>query len=1151
MASAAPAISLDQGKAVRREIVAGVNDVFTIAIERGKLLRFSIDKGDLLLSIRLHGPGGEKLLEHFSQDFEIVEIEFPAETSGTYRLELASQERANTRRPYELMVALPTTLTERDRRNSVAQQAMSNAEVLRASWSAASLEQARHKYDEAASVWTTIANFTSASRARLKAGDIFFLFSDYSESLKRYKDAATLARTSRDRETEAIALSRLGRLYSYTGDNDLAHQHATQAISLLKHAEGDQTGRSAVLYAEALSTLAEINYAKGDLYRASEQFKLAGKRIVGDRQGEAKVHLFQSYIAGSLGDSEKALAEISQALELCRAANNRAGEAQALTALGIWHSFKSNPDQANQLHSDALEIFRSIGDRHGEAIALNGLGQVNELLNNLLIALEKYQSALSLLESRGGLDVASVATFKIAKIYTELRDHEKALVYYQRCLELSRAAGKVRTEANALSEMAKLYASQGKRGETLQQYARVQKFYQSIGDRRGEAVALNGEGEFLLGLGETQKAMNAFRRALPLSEKVGDDRILLTTLFNLARVDRDLDNLDTALSHSERSIGIIEGLRTNVGSPELRTTFFSGLFPHYKLGIDILMQLAYERPGQGFEKAALELNEKAKARSLIDLLGETAVDLRAGATRELLDRERELRGLIRSQAQYAMDLSRNKKDSTELNNVASQINQLRSEHQIIEAKLRDQNPRRAAMVQFEPIDTARIQKELLESETMLLEYSLGEDRSYLWAVTSDSFHGYELPSRRIIEEAAAEVYRLNTARQGIGTEIKSDYQAKLEESDRFYREKAGSFSKMLLGPVADRLGNRRLVLVKEGALQHISFAALPLPSAVSDESKNTDGPYLLESNEIVELPSISTLAAIRAAKRNFVSPDKLVAVVADPVFSRQDDRLRPGGPVTAPADGPTTGESEGPNLVALRRGGALGRLLHSSAEADAIVAAAPTGTTVVARGFEATREAAMSSGLAQYQILHFATHGFLDSDHPELSGMVFTMVDRNGVGKNGLMPLQDIYSLNLSSELTVLSACQTALGKEMKGEGIVGLTHSFLSAGSKSVVASLWKVDDRATAVLMDDFYEGIFRQKLPPSAALRSAQLKMLKGKRWSAPYYWAGFVIQGEYTNRIAVDENSSLQSSLPLLLILIVTVPALIILYRRNRW
>src|SRR4029079_12409059 len=189
-------------------------------------------------------------------------------------------------------------------------------------------------------------------------------------------------------------------------------------------------------------------------------------------------------------------------------------------------------------------------------------------------------------------------------------------------------------------------------------------------------------------------------------------------------------------------------------------------------------------------------------------------------------------------------------------------------------------------------------------------------------------------------------------------------------------------------------------------------------------------------------------------------------------------------------------------------------------------------------------ETAMSREIGQYQIVHFATHGFVDSEHPEVSGIVLSTVGRDGKPTNGLVALPDIYNMDLSAELTVLSACQTALGKDIKGEGLVGLTHSFMSAGSKTVVASLWKVDDQATAILMGDFYEGMFRYGMPPSSALRAAKLKLRNDKRWNAPYYWAGFVLQGEYSNRISVERYRWLRASLVLVSLLTLIAAGLLI-------
>jgi hypothetical protein len=429
-----------------------------------------------------------------------------------------------------------------------------------------------------------------------------------------------------------------------------------------------------------------------------------------------------------------------------------------------------------------------------------------------------------------------------------------------------------------------------------------------------------------------------------------------------------------------------------------------------------------------------------------------------------------------------------------------------------------------------------------------LQFSLADQRSYLFAVTLDSIQAYELPARKLVEVAVLEFMKSITARRQDQSD--SNDQASAGEATKPLSESGAYLSEMLFGSVRDKLGSRRLLIVSEGVLNGLCFEALPTAVATTHPIASK---ALVETNEIVAEPSISTLAAIRNAQEHKASPNKLVAIIADPVVGRADDRVEnsslSSGPALA-ATGNNSDQSLQRSSEMVTRDDTLKRLVHASEEADAIAAAAPWGTSMVAKGFAASRETAMSSDVRQYQIIHFATHGILNSEHPELSGILLSMVDRNGSDTDGLLPLQDIYDLDLSAELTVLSACQTALGKDVNGEGLVGLTHSFLSAGSKSVVASLWKVDDRATAVFMTKFYDLMFKERLSPAAALRATKIWMMHDKQWSAPYYWAGFVLQGEYENHIEVDRYSSLRRALVLIILLSLGVAGLLIYRTRSR-
>ncbi|MGH9364414.1 MAG: CHAT domain-containing protein, partial [Thermoanaerobaculia bacterium] len=327
-----------------------------------------------------------------------------------------------------------------------------------------------------------------------------------------------------------------------------------------------------------------------------------------------------------------------------------------------------------------------------------------------------------------------------------------------------------------------------------------------------------------------------------------------------------------------------------------------------------------------------------------------------------------------------------------------------------------------------------------------------------------------------------------------------------------YPKAAAALSQMLLGPVARKLGSKRLLIVVDGALQYVPFAALPSP---------TRGGYvpLGAEHEVVSLPSASVLAVLRREIAGRAPLSKTLAVLADPVFEKDDERLKKVGRDTKesakaipPLDSPLVRSAQD---LGLEEGGRLRipRLPFTRREAEAIFSLAPAAKRKEVLDFDANRAAATSEELGQYRFVHFATHGFLNSIHPELSGLVLSLVDRNGNDQNGFLTALEVYNLKLPVDLVVLSGCRTGLGKDVKGEGLIGLTRGFMYAGAARVLVSLWDVDDEATAELMTRFYDGMLgRRHLSPAAALRAAQISISKEKRWQAPYYWAAFVLQGE---------------------------------------
>jgi CHAT domain-containing protein len=382
-----------------------------------------------------------------------------------------------------------------------------------------------------------------------------------------------------------------------------------------------------------------------------------------------------------------------------------------------------------------------------------------------------------------------------------------------------------------------------------------------------------------------------------------------------------------------------------------------------------------------------------------------------------------------------------------------------------------------------------------------------------------------------MEAATRKFYGLLTARQPNNNESSIEYAARVAKADAKFQTEASAISRMLLAPIASKLNlewkDKRLVIVASGALDYLPFSALPVPQ-VAEAVARAEEDYrpLIADHEIVILPSASVLAAIRSEVAGRQKAAGTLAILADPVFEANDLRVvmaakkkvsggKPGAGVRS-ADVSSISPESNPALALSARSfnhAAFSQLPFTRKEAEAIAMFVPKAKLLKATGFDANRETAMSGELARYRIVHFATHGLLNSEYPELSGLVLSLVDRNGAAQDGFLRMHEIYNLRLPADVIVLSACQTALGKEIEGEGLIGLTRGFMYAGAQRVVASLWKVNDLATAELMERFYRGMLKDGMRPAAALRAAQLEMMKQNRWAMPYFWAAFSMQGEW--------------------------------------
>ena len=651
---------------------------------------------------------------------------------------------------------------------------------------------------------------------------------------------------------------------------------------------------------------------------------------------------------------------------------------------------------------------------------------------------------------------------------------------------------------------------------------------EEIGRKEYIAITLNDIGEVYRLSGDLEEAMKNFNPALRLRREIGERLGEAETLLGIARVEQKRGALNQARQTIEKAIGVSESLRANIAWQESRASYFAYQHEYYETYIDVLMEQHRQKPSAAIDAEAFAVSERARARSLLELLTESRADIRQGVEPSLLERERSLQQRLNAGAAAQVDLLNRKHTSAQAEAAAKEIASLTDDYEEIRAQIRQSNPRYAALTQPQPLNLTEIQQQVLDPETLLLEYSLGNDASYLFLVSQTSITSYRLPKRAEIEAATRRAHELMTAPQPRPDETEAKRQARIKAAKANYWTHAAVLSRMLLGPVASQLGRKRLAIVADGALQYIPFAALPAPSPGNDGARNSGAepqPLFVE-HEIVSLPSASTLATLRRETAGRKPAEKSLAVLADPVFTDDDTRVRRNVGKAGNKEKTRSADSDEMDIASqqiTRSGqetgviggeGGFGRLLSTRREATAILALVPERERMQALDFEASRTTALRPELGEYRIVHFATHGLLNNIHPGLSGIVLSLVDEGGRRQDGFLRLQDIYNLKLSAVLVTLSACQTGLGKEIRGEGLVGLTRGFMYAGAPRIVASLWKVDDRATSELMKRFYQGMLGpEALSAAGALRQAQLSIWKEKQWQEPYYWAAFVLQGEW--------------------------------------
>lgn len=1116
--------ALEAGKPVDQQLAGGQAHVYQVTLAAGQYLHVLVEQQGVDVLVKVSGPDGKPLLEVDRpigpQGQEPVSL--VATVAGAYKLEVRAAEKGAPAGRYQIRVAELRAATAQDADRISAERAFLEGEKLQAEATADTLAQAIKKYDEALRLWRSLGE-----RPR-QADTLYYLGSIYESQGNRqkaidayYTPALALARELHDQAKEGDLLTNIGKALDELGEKQKALGYYEQSLALyrtLKSASGEAT------------TLNNIGKVYDDLGQKEKALELYNRALpifqtLKDRNSEAVTlnNIGGVYDAkyDSKDEHQRALDFYNRALPLFQAAQDQGGEATVLNNLGKYYDDAGDKEKAFGFYERALKLYRALGDRPREGNTLSNIGGLYDAWDKRQEAIDTYGRALVISQEVGDRRVTVYTLAKQGRLYDRMADDELA-----KCEE----AANDKAKADECQKRGLAY-----KAKALEYYNQALPITRALSDRLVEAYTLTNIGKIYDDMGDNRKGLDYYSQALPLHLALNDDPGEAFTRYHIARVQRDLGNLTEARSQIVAAVNIVELLRTMYEShQQLRALYFAAVQNYYELYIDLLMQLHKQRPSEGNDLKALQISERARARSLLESLAEAGAKIQRGADPALLERQQLIQQQIRGKTERQLRLLAGSYTEAQAAAIKAEINGLKEAYQRVEAEMRARSPHYAALTQPQPLSAAEIQQQAVNKDSLLLEFSLGRLRSYLWAVTPTSVESFELPPRRIIQAAARKYYELlagitpaNGAAADRGLSVNSP-----EIRNPELTQAAAALSQLLLTPVAGELEKKRLLIVADGVLQYIPFAALPAPQAIAAGGRSPAGdkgqptadlPPLVVDHEIVYLPSASTLAVLRKELAGRKPAPRSVAAIADPVFDPNDERVSAAAGRAASRSQPAASNQRALTVKVQKAASGTGwevegglmipRLPGTRKEAEKILAFDQPGQSLQALDFKASVATVSSPDLSQYKYIHLATHGFLNSVDPELSGLVLSLVDEKGQPQNGFLLVNDVYNLNLPAEMVVLSACKTGLGREVKGEGIIGLTRGLMYAGAARVVVSLWDVDDEATAQLMTGFYKGVLKDGLQPAAALRAAQVEMWKQKRYQSPSYWAAFILQGEW--------------------------------------
>ena len=894
----------------------------------------------------------------------------------------------------------------------------------------------------------------------------------------------------------------------------LKQGHADQALPLLESALKDFTqANNARGIAAAEDALGDLYLVQGQYKVSLEHYQKAYQAFASGRGSDAANQAGANTAAGLTGSSTASAATQTAG---AAAADNGFNANLMLAKIGDTNYRLGRLSEAASAYlTMSVKKPESTAAKVGRHVGLGGL-MSGAIAGTSPSISAPVTSGAGLLELKKELD-----EYRVTMVYMTFELGTGRIAFANNDLETAR-----KHFQNALDAGNGSFASVAKLGQT----------------RRFRAAARTSLGDVMLREGRFKDAAKLFTDAAGSAKK--DERLDLMwpaqrglgrSLWMQAAQEKDAAKMrDQALSSYREALNTIETIRAgSLRADESRTTFLATTKDVYDEASSAFAEMAILSAGAAssllsgkaldYAAESFRITEAGRARSLLDMLGEVNAQITEGVPADLLKRKQDNLDRQQQIAQQLTGIAVSAEQKDKPSDLEKELDKLQTEFDQIENQIRSASPKYAALTAAQPLTLADVQQKVLDDGTVLLEYGLGKDASYAFAVTRSGVSLFKLPPRTDVDKLAtdfrAALIPPKLQRRIVGIDVTADQQRGLgivqgpSEDLAPFVAASNALYKAVVEPAGAIITDKRILVVADGALNYVPFEALVKNAEGADYASLN---YLVKTNEIVYSPSASVIAAIRASAP---SSSKNILLVADPVFSADDPRAKGSGAATASAEtrGLGLGLEAAVNDVAgaqTTSGGLrLARLSGTRTEADEISKIAKSGGAQadVWTDLNANEDNVRSRDLGGYRVLHVATHGLLDAERPQFTGVVLSLVGNKS--NDGFLRTDEIFNLKLGSPLVMLSACETGLGKEKRGEGVIGLTRAFMYAGAPTVGVSLWSVADKSTAELMTDFYKRLLAGSSSPAASMRAAQVVMIDGKKYGAPFYWAPFVLVGEW--------------------------------------